>query len=119
MDFEKPTLFDEIIKLDEAQLDALSFGVIGMDLDGNVELYNETESRYAGLSHDRVIGKHFFSEVAPCTNNFMVSGRFEDEDALDEIIDYVFTLRMKPTNVELRMLKSAPHPRQYLLVRRR
>ena len=63
-----------------------------------------------------MIGRNFFSEVGPCTNNFMVAQRFEEELMLDEVLPYVFTLKMKPRRVNLRLLKSPDARRQYLLV---
>ena len=89
-----------------------------MDPNGNVVHYNKTESHYAGLSPERVLGLNFFTDVAPCTNNYLVGGRFE-EDQLDERLDYVFTLRMKPTPVTLRLLKSPQAQQQYILVYRK
>ena len=117
--------FDQIglmTELEAAQDDALqsaSFGLIAMSPDGVVRLYNAAESRLAGLSPDKVVGRHFFSAVAPCTNNYMVAHRFESEPVLDDIIDYVFTLRMKPTPVRLRLLKRPGARDMYLLVQRR
>ena len=99
-----------------ALLDALPFGVVAMDHAGTVRFYNATESHAAGLRSERVVGRHFFTEVAPCTNNFMVASRFQAEAELDATIDYVFTLRMRPTPVRLRMLKSHGCPHMYLLV---
>jgi photoactive yellow protein len=99
-------------------LDALPFGVIGFGADGNVALYSAAESRMAGLSPDKVVGKHVFAVVAPCMNNYLVAQRFEDEPELDATIDFVLTLRMRPTPVKLRMLKSAGVSRRYLLIQR-
>ena len=104
---------------DEASLDALDFGVIRMKLDGLVVGYNAWESRAAGLSHARVVGKNFFTEVAPCTNNFMVASRFEECPILDEQLPYVFTLKMRPRKVELRLVKARESASQYILVRPR
>lgn len=101
------------------QIEKLSFGVVGLSADGLVEVYNATESKLAGLSVDTVIGSHFFSGTAQCMNNFMVAQRFEDEAELDTVIDYVLTLRMRPTPVSLRLLKSASTSRQYILVQPR
>ena len=104
--------------LSEAELDNLEFGVVRMDLDGTVTAYNEAEARLACLSKDRVMGRNFFESVAPCTNNFMVAEKYFQNDELDEHVDYVFTLRMKPTPVRLRLLKSAAAGTQYLIVYR-
>lgn len=100
------------------ELDALPFGVIGFSADGNVETYSAAESRLAGLSTDRVRGKHIFATVAPCMNNYMIAQRFEDEAELDAVVDYVLTLRMRPTPVKIRMLKSASAKLRYLLIKR-
>ena len=99
-------------------LDDLPFGVIGFGQDGLVQTYSAAESRMAGLSPDRVIGRHVFTAVAPCMNNYLVAQRFEDEPELDETIDYVLTLRMRPTMVKLRMLKSPGAQRRYILIQR-
>lgn len=119
MDFAQPDVLEMLEASDDASLDRLGFGVIGMSLAGVVERYNAVESELAGLSAAKVLGKHFFTEVAPCTNNFLVAQRFDDEPRLDATLPYVFTLRMRPTRVELRLLKAPGAARQYILVRRR
>ena len=44
--------------------------------DCTVLRYNAAESRLSGLPSDRVIGRQFFREVAPCCNNARVAQRF-------------------------------------------
>lgn len=100
------------------EVDALPYGVVGLDPAGSVEVYNVTESRLAGIPQSMVLGWHYFAETAQCMNNFMVAQRFEDEAEIDDIIDYVLTLRMRPTPVRLRLLKSASAARRYLLIQR-
>lgn len=102
-----------------ADLDRLAFGVVAMTPDGMVVGYNTAEAVLSGLTPARVVTRHFFTSVAPCTNNYLVAQRFEMEERLDTIIDYVFTLRMKPTPVHLRLLKHPEAARMYLLVQRR
>ena len=48
----------------------------------------------------------------------MVSGRFEEAAALDELIDYVFTLRMRSTPVRLRLLKSPGAAHLHVVIER-
>ncbi len=105
-------------RMNDGDLDQLGFGVVRMTRAGQVCAYNTVESKLAGLSKERVLGKHFFTEVAPCTNNYLVSGRFDEPGQIDVIIPYVFTLRMRPTSVELRLLKSDTSASQYILVAR-
>jgi photoactive yellow protein len=54
--------------LTPAEFDALPFGAIKVDREGTVLAYNVSEARLANRKPERVIGKNFFTEVAPCTN---------------------------------------------------
>jgi photoactive yellow protein len=116
--FTDSDLLDRLEAADDAALDAAPFGVVAMTEDGVVTSYNVAESRLAGLTPAKVVGRHFFSAVAPCTNNFMVAQRFETEPVLDAVVDYVFTLRMQPTKVKLRLLKQPGRRRMYLVIER-
>lgn len=118
MQFDDENGFDVISGLAEAgKLDELSFGVIGFDSDDVVTHYNKFEEDAAGISREMAIGHDLFIEVAPCMNNFMVSERFEDE-SLDEVIDYVLTLKMKPTRVALRLLADDASGQRFIAVKR-
>ncbi len=117
--FTDPDLLEQLKAADDAFFDALPFGVVAMAEDGKVTSYNRSESKLSGLTPANVVGRHFFSGVAPCMNNFMVAHRFETEPALDDVIDYVFTLRMQPTAVRLRLLKQPDGRRMYLVVERK
>lgn len=87
-------------------LDNVDFGIVGMrTADETVVVYNVAETRMTGLGRERVMGRRFFDDVAPCTNNVMVAERFRLEPDLDAVIDYVFTLRMRPSPVRLRLMR--------------
>ena len=58
-------------------LDDLPFGVIVVDRRGTILEYNVYESELAGLSRERVMGRNFFHDVAPCTAIREFEGRFE------------------------------------------
>ncbi len=120
--FADPHLQQHLDEAGDDELDALDFGVIGIDAAGVVCCYNALESRLAGLSKERVLGNALFTVVAPCMNNFLVAQRFEDALAngttLDATIDYVLTLRMRPVKVKLRLLAGAGAARRYVLVLR-
>ncbi|QJE02700.1 phosphonate transporter [Massilia forsythiae] len=123
LSFATPGLHAHLTRLSPEALDRLDFGVIGFDADTNVCQYNQTESQAAGLTAPRVVGQPLFTNVAPCLNNFMVAQRFEDAQddaaALDDTIDYVLTLRMRPIKVALRLLAEPGSPVRYVLVQRR
>lgn len=116
LEFSSPALAIELPHLPSDEIDQFDFGVVEMNHQGKVLRYNATESRYSGLAADRVVGRHFFTEVAPCSNNRKVAHRF-NEPALDETIAYTFALRMKPIPVTLRMIKTPGSATMYLLVR--
>lgn len=123
LSFTSPDLRAHLARLPVEDLDRLDFGVIGFDADTTVRQYNRTESEAAGLTPARVLGQPLFTNVAPCMNNFMVAQRFEDaiDDAssLDDTIDYVLTLRMRPIKVKLRLLADPGSAMRYVLVQRR
>lgn len=120
--FDQPDLAEQLDGLGDGQINHLTFGVIGMDADTLVQRYNALESKMAGLSPQRVLGFPLFTNVAPCMNNFLVAQRFEDAQTqaytLDATIDYVLTLRMRPTKVKLRLLASPAGKFRYVLVNR-
>lgn len=118
MPFDSPDLLAHLEAADDAALDALPFGVVAMAPDGVVVAYNATEARAAGLGAERVLGRHFFTAVAPCTNNRLVAHRYAAEPVLDATIGYTFTFKMAPQRVELRLLRHPAARRMYLLVRR-
>jgi photoactive yellow protein len=121
--FDHPDLGAYLAGLTAAQLDDLDFGVIGIDDATTVQVYNRYESTIAGLSTSRVLGQALFTSVAPCMNNFLVAQRFEDAAGaaalLDDTIDYVLTLRMRPLKVKLRLLAIPGASLRYVLVQRR
>lgn len=120
--FLAPSLSEILRSMNSQELNSLEFGVIGFDNDAMVKVYNETESRMAGLSTETVIGNDLFNTVAPCMNNFLVAQKFEDSiennQTLDEILDYVLTLKMKPTRVKLRLISHPELNINYVLILR-
>lgn len=118
VNFSDPSLFDWLLTATTEDVDALPFGVVSMALDGTVERYNTTESKLAGLTPRRVLGRSYFSAVAPCMNNFMVAHRYQMEPDIDATIDYVLTLRMSPTKVRLRLLKRSNVRQMHLMIER-
>lgn len=115
--FTEISLKDLAILGDE-EIDLLPYGVVGLSAAGIVEVYNQRESHLAGLPAESVLGEHFFTSTAQCMNNYLVAQRFEDEAELDVLLDYVLTFRMRPTPVQLRLLKSSSDSRRYILIQR-
>lgn len=122
MDFATDNLHALLDATSDAGLDALSFGVIGLDAVGLVCRYSAPEARMAGLQREHVLGQPFFPEIGRCMNNSLVAQRYANARAagetLDEIIDYVMAFRSQLTPVKLRMLANPQSKVQYLLVQR-
>ncbi len=91
--------------LSESELDALPFGVIVLSVDGMVQAYNRAESELAGRHPDEVIGRNFFTEVAPCTAVQAFQGAFQLFCAGDgEPKTFRFTFRFPSGSVRVQIL---------------
>ncbi len=105
---DAPDMLARLDGLSPDLLDELPFGVIGFDADGLIRRYNRYEVTCAHFAAADVIGQHVFEELAPCFNNYLVAGVFDDAQAtgapLDHNMPYVLTFRMKPTPCTIRLL---------------
>ena len=118
--FEAPELCLALNQAPADALDALPYGVIGFDHQGAIARYNAYESRCAQFSPADVLGQDVFVELAPCLNNYLVAGRFDEAQSagvsLDQTLPYVLTFRMKPTRVTLRLLAQPGQALRFVLV---
>lgn len=105
----------------EDELHRAPFGLIKLDDAGIVQFYNHYESELSGIDPSEAIGKDFFTQLAPCSNNNLFLGRFEDgvhTDDLDEHFTYTFTYKMRPTRVNVRLFRDESGS-NWILARRR
>ena len=119
MDVQGPA---EIFDLPEGEIDGLPFGLIGVDRTGTIEQYNAYESKMARLARERVIGRNFFTDVAPCTAVKEFQGRFERFAAEPgdgaESFDFVFQFSFGRQVVNITFLRSAKNRQIKILVNR-
>lgn len=54
VDFDAPDLAHQIEKLSQAEINALPFGVMLLDLDGLIRFYSDTEARLSGYNQSAV-----------------------------------------------------------------
>ena len=59
------------------ELDRWPFGVIKLDAAGGVTFHSASEKRLSGFGDRPVLGRDFFTSIAPCMNNPMYRGRIE------------------------------------------
>lgn len=64
---EQQPKVESLFHLSAQEADALPYGLIMLDAQGVVTGYNDAESRLSGYAPNRVIGRNFFTDIAPCT----------------------------------------------------
>ena len=100
----------EVGGLTAEELDALPVGAIQLDDAGIIVSYNKAEERISGRSAAEVVGKNFFSEVAPCTRVKRFYGAFQtgiERRDLNEVFDFTFRFPSGTREVRIRMIYSA------------
>jgi photoactive yellow protein len=109
-----------IDSLSEDDFDALPFGAIKLDTDGRILKYNLYESKLAERDQKEVIGKNFFTEVAPCTNVQEFAGRYRQgmsERTLDTTFPYRFLFPKRVVDVEITLILNADGESAWVFVK--
>jgi len=100
--FDQPNLAEAVEALNQEDIDLLPFGVIGLDSQGAVRIYNRAEATLSGYGTRSAFGKTFFTDVAPCMNNGYFKGRIEKARAAGTLdISFSFVGDFSDRNREL------------------
>ena len=87
--------------------DALPLGLIVLDRDARVVVYNRAEERMAARSRDKVMGSKFFEVVAPCMDVRQLGGQFREKigSPMDVSVEmsFPFPFMDQPREVKVRM----------------
>jgi photoactive yellow protein len=119
--FAPQELLTNLPNMKQSQLDMLDFGCIRVSDEGKILSYNRWQSEFAQVNQDEALGKNFFRELAPCTNNRLVFGRFKQgvaDGSLDVVVSYAFTYRMRPTLVKVHLYREPKTRSNWVLVAR-
>ena len=111
---------ERIERLSPEELDRLPFGAIRLDAQGNILAYNRAESALSGRVKESVLGKSFFTEVAPCTNVQSFGGKFREGVAakrLHTVFPFIFDHEMDPRNVWVTLFYSLETDTAWVFVR--
>lgn len=111
---------ETIDRMSMGELDALPFGAIRLDKEGTILSYNRTESKLTGRDPQRVLGRNFFTDVAPCTNVQGFAGRFREGVAKGDmhiIFPYRFDFQMAPRDVTVTLFYSKQTETAWVFVR--
>jgi len=90
--------------VDFTTLDLLPYGVVVVDANGVILFYNRREEQISGMARDHVLGRNFFTEVAPCTAVQAFQGRFRNmmEQGIErEEFRFVFPFAQGPRTVQI------------------
>jgi photoactive yellow protein len=119
--FGKSDVENVLAKMGDAQLDKLAFGAIELDASGRILKYNAVEGAITGRDPKAVVGKNFFTEVAPCTNRPEFKGVFDAgvrDNNLNTLFEYIFDHQMKPTKVKIHMKRAISSGSYWIFVKR-
>ena len=111
---------EKIGQMGEHELNRLPFGAIRLDPEGNIRSFNEHEAKLTGRDPGKVIGKNFFTEVAPCTNVQEFAGRYKEgvgKGSLHVIFPYHFDFKMDPRDVTVTLFYSDQTKSGWVFVR--
>lgn len=103
------TKFLSLSAVYKKQLDELPFGIIDLDPQATVMAYNRAEANLSRLQAEQVIGRNFFTEVAPCTAVKEFQGRFREFISGGERtmrFSFTFSFRHGPVDVEIFLLRG-------------
>ena len=111
---------ERIQSFNEQELDQLPFGSIRLDREGKILSFNQAEVSHSGRKKENVIGKNFFTDVAPCTNVQEFAGKFREgvqAGKLHTVFPYVFDYQMDPRNVWVTLFYSNETDTAWVFVR--
>ncbi len=109
LSFEEDGVGERLRHADEEELNEAPFGIVRLDDEGVVQFYNRYESELSGIPPSEAVGQNFFTQLAPCSNNHLFQGRFEEgvrKGHIDDRFAYTFTYKMRPTLVDVRLYRD-------------
>ena len=121
VEFGKANIENVMATMSSKEIDGLAFGAVQMDGTGKIMQYNAAEGDITGRDRKAVIGRNFFTEVAPCTNTAAFKGAFDagvKAGNLNTMIEYTFDYNMKPTKVKVHMKKALVGDSYWVFVKR-
>lgn len=121
MSFAKPDVLAKLDTMSKAELDKLPFGTVKVDDAGVIKEYNKYESQLANVTQAAAMGKNFFTQLAPCTNNAVFYGNFKKgvaAKAYNLMFVYTFSYNMTPTPVRIHLHRT-PAGSNWILVEKK
>lgn len=121
VEFGASEIDNVLSRMTGADIDQLAFGAVQLDAAGRILQYNAAEGAITGRDPKAVVGKNFFTEIAPCTNTPTFKGAFDKgvkQGDLNAIFEYTFDYQMRPTKVKVHMKKALVGDSYWVFVKR-
>ena len=109
LSYDDIELSEVLTRIPRKGRDRMQFGIIELDLRGTIMAYNMGEAKVSGRNAADMIGKNFFSDIAPCTKTPEFYGRFKagvEKGNFSARFDYLFNHEMNPVAVRVSMMMS-------------
>jgi photoactive yellow protein len=119
--FDAPDLADRADAMDQAELDALPFGVLKLDARGRIVGYNRVEQAIAEVDLGVYLDHNFFTDLAPCMDVPAFRGRFEEglrKGRLAFAFEFETNSDPRARHLRVRMLDSAEPDRFWIFIKR-
>lgn len=120
MVFGKDNL-DNLLAQEPQRIENLPFGAVKLDREGNVTQYNAVEEMISGRDANDVVGKNFFTEVAPCARGKKFHTeflKFHRDGHVNTMFDYAFDYKMQETYVRIHMKSAEDGQSCWLFIKR-
>ncbi len=109
LSYDSVDLADVLPRIPRKGRDRMQFGIIELDYQGVVVAYNMGEAKISGRNARDMIGRNFFTDIAPCTKTPDFYGRFKagvQKGSMSARFDFIFNHEMDPTAVRVTMMTS-------------
>ena len=121
LEFGSSDIENDMARLSSAEIDRLAFGTIQLDAVGTILQFNAMEGKITGRDPAGMLGRNFFTDVAPCTNTPTFRGAFDEgvrTGKLNIMFEYVFDYVMTPTRVKVHMKKALTGDTFWVFIKR-
>lgn len=112
---------DNILAQEPHRMESLPFGAVQLDREGRILQYNASEAMISGRNAGDVIGKNFFTEVAPCARGKRFHSEFllfSRDGKVNTMFDYAFDYKMQETYVRIHMKSTDDGQACWLFIKR-
>lgn len=121
LEFDSTDIENVMSRLSSVEIDRLPFGTIQLNAAGTILQFNLMEGKITGRDPTKMIGRNFFTDVAPCADTPTFKGAFDEgvrTGTLNVVFEYTFDYVMTPTRVKVHMKRALTGDSYWLFIKR-